>query len=108
MPDLTAAAQCSLVIDAGYSFTHVVPVFRGVALNYAAKRINIGGKALTNHLKELISYRQWNMMDETMVINAVKERLCFVSQDFDKDMRLSRKRARDNQIKREYILPTDS
>lgn len=35
-------------------------------------RINIGGKSLTNYLKELISYRHWNMMDETHIINIIK------------------------------------
>lgn len=110
-PASTAAlAECTLVVDAGYSFTHIVPVFRGCALNYAVKRINIGGKALTNHLKELVSYRQWNMMEETMVINAVKERLCFVSKpgEFDRDMRLSKKRTHRDSCRLEYVLPTDS
>ena len=60
-------ATCNTTQHRRYSFTHIVPVFRGCALNYAVKRINIGGKALTNHLKELVSYRQWNMMEETMV-----------------------------------------
>lgn len=29
-----------------------------------ALRLNVGGKLLTNYLKEIVSYRQWNMMDE--------------------------------------------
>jgi hypothetical protein len=35
------------------------------------KRLNIGGKLLTNYLKELVSYRQWNMMDEFLLMNKV-------------------------------------
>lgn len=45
-------------------------------------RLNIGGKFLTNYLKEVVSYRQYNMMDETYLINKVKESTCYVSQDF--------------------------
>ena len=45
-------------------------------------RLNIGGKFLTNYLKEVVSYRQYNMMDETYLINKVKELTCYVSQDF--------------------------
>jgi actin-related protein 6 len=30
-------------------------------------------------LKELVSYRQWNMMDEFVLMNQVKEELCYVS-----------------------------
>jgi len=35
------------------------------------RRLNIGGKLLTNYLKELVSYRQWNMMDEYLLMNQV-------------------------------------
>lgn len=43
------------------------------------KRVNIGGKVLTNYLKEIVSYRQWNMMDEFKLMDQVKEDLCYVS-----------------------------
>jgi actin-related protein 6 len=36
------------------------------------RRVNLGGKALTNYLKELVSYRQWNMMDEYVLMDDVK------------------------------------
>ncbi len=55
------------------------------------KRINIGGKLLTNYLKELVSYRQWNMMDEFVLINQVKEQLCYVSMDVMKDLTAANK-----------------
>ena len=38
------------------------------------RRLNIGGKLLTNYLKELVSYRQWNMMDEYLLMNQVATR----------------------------------
>ena len=43
-----------------------------------ARRVNIGGKLLTNYLKEIISYRQWNVMDEYMLINDVSLNLLFL------------------------------
>ena len=42
---------------AGFSFTHAVPMCDGRALPGAIRRINVGGKALTNYFKELVSYR---------------------------------------------------
>jgi Actin len=45
------------------------------------KRVNVGGKLLTNYLKEVVSYRQWNMMDEFKIIDQVSadgERHLFV------------------------------
>lgn len=45
---------------------------------------------LTNHLKELVSFRQWNLMDETYIINDVKEQCCYVSQNFKQELELCR------------------
>ena len=46
----------------------------------------MGGKILTNYLKEVISYRQWNMMEETFLVNDVKETTCFVSDNPERDL----------------------
>ncbi|KAL1456991.1 hypothetical protein WDU94_001671 [Cyamophila willieti] len=97
---------CVLVVDIGYSFTHVVPYIRGKKLKDAIRRIDVGGKLLTNHLKDVVSYRQLHVMDETHVINQVKEDACYVSQDFYRDMEVARRRdGEDNSIVREYVLP---
>ena len=53
-------------------------------------RIDVGGKLLTNHLKELVSFRQWNMMEETHIMNDVKEKCCFVSTQFAADLEACR------------------
>ncbi|KAK0572120.1 hypothetical protein LWI29_026436 [Acer saccharum] len=105
-PDgLVSKAQCSLVVDCGFSFTHAAPVFQNFTVNYAVKRIDLGGKALTNYLKELVSYRAINVMDETFIIDDVKEKLCFVSLDVSRDLQIARKRGKDNQLRCTYVLP---
>ncbi|KAI9349486.1 actin family [Zopfochytrium polystomum] len=93
--------DCLLVIDSGFSFTHVIPLLRGRPIEGAIRRINVGGKLLTNHLKEIVSYRHFNMMDKTAIVNDMKEQCCFVSRDFDVDMKLARKGA----TAVEYVLP---
>lgn len=96
---------CCIVVDCGFSFTHVVPILENKVVWNAVKRcgfpwlfrllmwhasiqvrVDVGGKLLTNHLKELVSYRQWNMMDETFIVNDVKEKCCFVSQNLKSDL----------------------
>ena len=58
-PDLAAnPAGVGLVVDAGFSFTHAAPTCDGRVLRAGVSRINVGGKALTNYLKELVSYRR--------------------------------------------------
>jgi len=91
------------VIDCGFSFAHVSPVFDGFVANYAVRRVNIGGKLLTNQLKELVSYRAMNMMNETYTINDAKEKICFVSQNFNQDLETARRNK--SELHREYVLP---
>ena len=96
---------CCLVVDTGYSFTHIVPFYRGKQIPKGVLRIDVGGKLLTNHLKDIISYRQLHVLDETYVINQVKEDVCFTSLDFYGDMATAKKKGPENTIIREYVLP---
>jgi hypothetical protein len=57
MNEANHRAGCGLVVDAGFSFTHAVSVFDWHVIPVGIKRINLGGKALTNYMKELVSYR---------------------------------------------------
>ena len=57
LPVDVVKARSGVVIDAGFSFTHVSPVFDGDVLDAGVRRIDLGGKALTNYLKELVSFR---------------------------------------------------
>lgn len=98
--------ECMVVVDSGFSSTNVVPIMNGEIIWHAVKRsvpnsgfgstililrrIDVGGKILTNHLKELVSYRQWNMMDETYIMNDVKEQSCYVSTDLRRDLDICR------------------
>ncbi|KAL3532310.1 hypothetical protein ACH5RR_005831 [Cinchona calisaya] len=102
---LVSKAQCSLVVDCGFSFTHAAPVFQNFTLNYGVKRLDLGGKALTNYLKELVSYRSVNVMDESFIMDDVKENLCFVSLDVDRDLQIARRRGKDNLFRCTYVLP---
>ncbi|MCO5572733.1 hypothetical protein L7F22_026492 [Adiantum nelumboides] len=85
-----ARSRCSLIIDSGFSFTHASPVVYNVTCNAAVKRVDLGGKALTNYFKELVSYRTLNMMDEQWIMEDVKEKLCYCSLDMASDMKISR------------------
>ncbi|XP_061338292.1 actin-related protein 6 isoform X2 [Gastrolobium bilobum] len=100
---LVSRAQCSLVVDCGFSFTHASPVFQNFTLNYGVKRIDLGGKALTNYLKELVSFRAVNVMEETFIIDDVKEKLCFVSLDVPRDLHIAS--GKENLFRSTYVLP---
>ena len=99
---MVAAGRTALVLDTGFSATTAVPVVEGWEIADCTRRLNLGGKALTNQLKTTVSYRSWNMMDEPVVMNAVKERLCFVPMDFNSDLATCQ---RGKELARDYILP---
>jgi hypothetical protein len=79
--------------------------------------VDIGGKALTNYLKEVVTHRQWNVMDDSHMVNQVKEALCYVAQDFTSELRqcqrdssvsvvaAARAEGRYSGVMREFVLP---
>ncbi|KAI0979920.1 hypothetical protein GJ496_003328 [Pomphorhynchus laevis] len=93
-----------MIVESGFSFSHIIPFLNGCAMNDGLLRIQIGGKLLTNYLKEVLSYRQLNVMHETCVVNQLKEDACFVSLDYGSDISRSRMDGQ-NGIRAEYLLP---
>ncbi|ORX56874.1 actin-related protein 6 [Hesseltinella vesiculosa] len=94
-----------VVVDSGYSFTHIAPFAHQRPIAKGIRRVNVGGKLLTNQLKETVSFRHYDMMEETYIINNVKETCCFVSQDALVDLATSRLPPDGNPILQEYVLP---
>ena len=106
--------DCLLVIDTSFSDTTILPVYSGRLLQSAVRRLTVGGKLLTNYLKELSSLRHYNMLDETYLLNEIKEAVSFVapsSQEFSRDIertwkgRVGDKQELDPSIVLDYVLP---
>ena len=92
----------------------MTPLFKGRPIQQAIRRLDVGGKFLTNYLKELISIRHYNMLDETYVMNEIKEKVCYVSEDFKRDLdrtwkgtsaRRKKALAHEQEIAVDYVLP---
>jgi actin-related protein 6 len=103
-------AEAILVIDSGFSHTNVIPILRGKPIQSAIRRLEIGGKFLTNYLKELISIRHYNMLDEFHLVNEVKEAISYVSPDFDHDLGRTwkeniKKNINTDEARIDYVLP---
>ncbi|KAI8090104.1 actin-like protein ARP6 [Gilbertella persicaria] len=100
-----AIPDCTLIVDSGFSFTHIVPFLKGSPIPKGIRRLNVGGKLLTNHLKEVVSFRSYDMMEETYIINDVKEKCCFMSHNVYDDLDICKKQRLKNTIVQEYVLP---
>ncbi|KAI9840297.1 MAG: Actin- protein 6 [Sclerophora amabilis] len=116
-PATSLPAEVLLLIDSGFSHTTVTPLLHGRPIQSAIRRLDIGGKFLTNYLKELVSIRHYNMLDEMHLMNEVKEAVCYVSSDFKGDLERTWKGGAGDQRSREdrgggredivvdYVLP---
>lgn len=103
-----------LLIDSGYSFTTITPIFQGRPLQSAIRRLDVGGKLLTNYLTRLLSLRHYDMRNETHIVNEIKEKTCYVSLDFKGDLDKTWKGTRGERrepyltgagIAKDYVLP---
>jgi len=82
-------STCNLVIDCGHSFTNIVPFFENQAIQQGIKRINVGGKLLSNYLKEMISTRIYDIRSNYFLANQIKERECYVANDYFEEIKLT-------------------
>ena len=69
-----------VVVDVGYSATWVVPLLGTTIVPESCRRLDIGGKLLTNLLKEELTWRHFNLMDETHLVEHIKTQTCYVAQ----------------------------
>ncbi len=95
-----------LVVDSGFSSTTIVPIFDNRPIYNAIKRIDISGKLLSNYLKEcLLNTIELDLRKEFYLVNLIKEETCYVSRNFNIDMKISSFKDENNINKRTFILP---
>lgn len=91
---LTLYAQgllTGLVVDSGDGVTHVVPVVDGYAFPHLTKRMGIAGRHVTSYLVDLLLRRGYalNRTADFETVQEIKERLCYVSIDYKREMQLA-------------------
>jgi len=81
----SAGRTTGLVVDSGDGVTHTVPVFEGFSLPHAVEKCMIAGRVLTNQMQKLLLEAGINMQSasEMEIVKDMKEKLCFVAQDYD-------------------------
>lgn len=89
-PVNTEHASCCTIIDSGFSFSHAYPFINNKCQKYACKRVNVGGKLLTNYMKEMVSYRYVNLMDNFKIVDQMKKDVTYISLDFNRELNNSK------------------
>ncbi|CAJ1943160.1 unnamed protein product [Cylindrotheca closterium] len=97
----------SCTIDLGWSSTLVVPSFKKKPVTHTAiRRMPIGGRHMINMLKYYMSYRQYNLMEQEIIMREVFECLSFVALDFGHEMKIAQDTpAGRRHYDRDFILP---
>nr|XP_060614712.1 actin-related protein T2-like [Anolis sagrei ordinatus] len=101
-----SARYTGIVMDSGFGATHVVPVYEGYCLPHAVSRLDIGGKAITEFLRNLLLDKRHyfrNFLEGSNIVEDIKVKLCFVAPDPSGDQH----RSSEPSVK-EYQLPDGS
>lgn len=77
-----------VVLDCGECVTQVVPVYDGYIIENAVKRVNWGGRQISEAMMKALVERGYNFHNSTdrEVAREIKEELCYVGLDLGKEL----------------------
>jgi len=80
-----------VVVDSGDGVTHVVPVFEGFVPQHLIRRLDVAGRHITSYLIKLLLLRgySFNRTADFATVQAIKEKLCYVSLEIALDRALA-------------------
>lgn len=99
-----AGRTTGIVVDSGDGVTHTVPIFEGYQIPHAIDKIMLAGRDLTTWMQKILKDNNYNFdtSAEKEIVREMKEKVCFVSQDYAGDLE---KAAKTQELETQYTLP---
>ncbi|XP_041478471.1 actin-like isoform X2 [Lytechinus variegatus] len=88
------------VIETGAGVTQTLAVYEGYCMKEATHRTGLAGREMTNYLMRLLNKRGYSFSTsaEREIVREIKERCCYVAEDFEREMSTNQKRTENYQL----------
>nr|CCC94576.1 putative actin-like protein 2 [Trypanosoma congolense IL3000] len=99
--------QTGVALECGECMSHCTPIFEGYAIPKANKRVDLGGRHITEFLIRLMQRRgyNFNQSSDFETVRRIKERFCYAAVDSKLEQRLA---FETTVLEKNFLLPDGS